>query len=159
MAKSGKAKLDLAVAEELGLELGSQMLTLNHVKYKAGTGGGFLFVYEHAGLHLIDMVSVWRDTHGVRFKPERLIMPSVVPERLKKHHYLRWYFGEGSILHPVQIAKIEKLFDEFLFVIDHNPLYRPIPIITERLHLRKKPLRGLFPQHFQWPDSKQRKVT
>jgi len=151
MAKSSRTPLDQAVASELGLQLGPRRVSVDDVKEKTTQGWGFLFVYKQMGVHFIDLVPVWRDTGGMRFKPERFLMPDSVPERLRQRRYKRWYFGEGVLLHPLNPITIRRLFEEFLFTIDDSVLYRSIPVIDEPYPLSVQ-LQCHPSQSFQWPD-------
>lgn len=137
---------DRRVAEELGCRLAPRTLTLKHVHTKGASGTGFCFLEIAGELGWVDIAPVWRDDVGVHLKPLRLLLPPRVKHHLQTHRYHRWYFVEGATLYPVQTAKVEKLWDEFWFVPDPNPLYRPILLMpVETLLLRRKALTPSLP--------------
>lgn len=137
MAKSSTVKqLDEWLAIEIGVQLSPFVLTLKHVRQLSHGGLGFLFVYRHQGVYWIDHTWVQRDQLGLRIKPVRLRMDTTVKDRLEQQVHRRWYFYDQEYLYPVQKAKVKRLFDDFWFIVDKDPLYRPTALINIEMNPR-----------------------
>jgi len=153
MAKSNKAELDQAMADELNLELSPFVITLKHAAQLYSLEGGFFFAYQCSGQIQYDEVPIHTGAQGCRVKPERFLLPRMVDQRLNNSIYSRWYFKDGRYLYPMQKTKVSKLKDLFWFVICDDPHYCSSVICDlQPMYLRKKPLMEMRKDNVTWDD-------
>ena len=154
MSKSKKQELDLAMANELDLELSPFVLVLKHVLQLTTPVGGFAFAHRTEGVIGYDTVDLWRNSLGMRIKPERFLMPSIVRLHLLSKAYQRWYYFDYRYLYPVQPVKASEFLESFWFVEDSDPHYRSSVVCNpeEPFNLRKKPLVACRQKLIDWPD-------
>lgn len=134
-------RLDTLVADDLGLALAPITMILQHATRFPDAINGFIFAFEHNGNIYYDSAPTWHSVNGMRVRTPKFKSHPVIEERLKKRQYKRWYVVGNGRLFSVQTAKVEKLYEQFNFLMDDDPRYRATQIFTEEcMFLRKKPL-------------------
>lgn len=156
MAKSRRQEMDLAMAAEFELDLSPYVMVAKHIQLLKSTQGGFAFAYRHQQQIWYDVVPVLAKDKGVRIKPERFLLPTLVRERLNAKFYSRWYYYNTQYLFPMQACKFQQFLDSFWMQDDPNPHYRSIAIVDPGVfNFRKRPLVGVRQQPVTWEDCTQ----
>lgn len=134
-------RLDTLVAADLGLELAPITMILQHATRFPDTVDGFIFAYELGKCICYDSVPTWRSVNGMRVRTPKFKSHPLIEDRLNRRLYKRWYVVGNGRLFSVQTAKVTDLKEQFNFLIDNDPRYRSVTILTEDcMFLRKKPL-------------------
>jgi len=153
MAKSSKKELDVTMACELDKALSPFTLTYKHVKCLNQIGKGFVFAYTRDNVIYYDRAEVVSQVMGLRKKPERILLPEQVRERLINKAYTRWYFEDKDYLYPLQVCKVGTLLEEFWWVNTDSPGFRShVVALPDTMFLRKKPLVGVRQSKVTWED-------
>lgn len=151
MSKVPTKQVDQELADELGLILSPFVMTLKHIRVLPKVVQGFVFAFQKDGITYYDTVDAWTETLGLRHKTIRFITHPVIELRIRQRQYQRWYVRDSETLYPVQMAKVDALYDTFYFVSDPDPGYRTQQVFTgDTLFIRKKPLMAMRPLHPGW---------
>lgn len=141
MAKSPTQQLDVDVSQELGLSL-DQTTVLKRIAERKHGHGAFVFAYKQDGYTMLDVVELYSSVDGVRFKPERFILPLEVKRRLATRLYMRWYFSDMKTLTPFQPVKLDLFLDSFNFYQVDVPCIKHLICPIDSDFIRKKPLQA-----------------
>lgn len=136
-----KAKLDQAIAGDLGIELSSDSITLKEIVEQPDQVDSLVFAYDIGENIYYDCVPVWRYINGMRIKIPKFHSRPIIEARLVNKVYKRYYVIFGGILTRLKISKPNDLKTLLPITVGENGLYRS-SIVTPDLimGLRKKPL-------------------
>ncbi|ABY62899.1 hypothetical protein ST201phi2-1p066 [Pseudomonas phage 201phi2-1] len=136
-----KAKLDQAVAGNLGIELVPNSITLKEIADKPASVTGLILAYVEGDDYCYDVVPVWRYVNGMRIKIPRFHSRPIIEARLAKQFYLRYYALFDGKLCPLKVSKPSDLKARLPFKVREDDLYRSTVISPDAvMGLRKKPL-------------------
>lgn len=141
MAKSPTQQLDIEVSQELGLRL-DQTTVLKRIVERKHCHGAFVFAYQQDGYTVLDIAELYSSVDGIRFKPERFILPTEIKKRLASRTYMRWYFSDLTTLTPFQPVKLDLFLDSFNFYQVDNPCIKHLICPIDADFIRKKPLQA-----------------
>lgn len=140
MSKS-KARLDVAVAEDLGIELSSESLTLKEVAEQPDLVDCLILAFIEGEDCYYDKVPVRRYINGMRIKIPKFHSHPIIEGRLTKRRYTRYYVIRAGKLNVVKISKPSDLKAYLLFTVNDDADYQTCVTIPElNMGLRKKPL-------------------
>lgn len=136
-----KARIDQAVAEDLGIELSSIPTTLKEVAGNPDSVHGLVMAFTVNEIVYYDLVPVWRNINGMRIKIPKFQSRPIIEDRLIKQQYQRYYTLGDGILTPLKVSKASDIKIKLPFKIGNDPSYQTTMVVTEdAMGLRKKPL-------------------
>lgn len=140
MSKS-KARIDSAVAGDLGLVLSTHTTTIREIAENPDPVLALLFAYEVGEIVHYDLLPLWREINGMRIKLPKFQSHPVIEERLNKKFYKRYYVACGHTLTPIKLKSVSE-FDRRLPFETGNLTQCVTSIVVPELvmGLRAKPL-------------------
>jgi hypothetical protein len=102
MTKS-KARIDYAVACDLGLVLSTHATTIREIAENPENVLALLFAYEDGEITQYDLVPLWREINGMRIKLPKFQLHPIIEERLSKQFYQRYYVAHSRTLTPIKL--------------------------------------------------------
>jgi len=136
-----KAKLDQAVAGNLGIELSPNSITLKELAGQPTLVTSLILAFVQGEDFCYDVVPVWRYVNGMRIKIPKFHSRPIIEARLAKQFYLRYYALFDGKLYPLKVSKPSDLKARLPFKVREDGLYRSTVISPDAvMGLRKKPL-------------------
>lgn len=136
-----KARLDKAVAEDLGIALSCDSITLKEVAEHPNLVTAIVLAYLVGDDIYYDQIPVWRYVNGMRTKIPKFHSRPVIEARLAKQLYNRYYvIFAGALIH-LKVSKPSDLKLRLPFTIGEDGTYRSTVVVPDSvMGLRKKPL-------------------
>lgn len=136
-----KARLDQAVASDLGIELSSESITLKEVAAEPDVVSGLVMAFMEGEDYCYDTVPVWRYINGMRIKIPKFHSRPIIEARLAKPFYRRYYVIRNDRLYPLKVSKPGDLKQWLPFIVIEDDLYKTTVVTPDLvMGLRKKSL-------------------
>lgn len=136
-----KARLDQAVADDLGIELSSESITLKEVALEPELVDTIVLAFIEGDDFCYDTVPVWRYINGMRIKIPKFHSRPIIEVRLAKQFYRRYYAVRQGVLYPIKVSKPGDLKTWLPFIVIDDDLYRTTVVTPDAvMGLRKKSL-------------------
>lgn len=136
-----KARIDNAVARDLGIELSSIPTTLKEVTGNPDSVCALILAFEIEGIVHYDLLPVWRYINGMRIKIPKFQSHPIIEERLVKKIYKRYYVLCQDTFANLKLDKPNDLRANLPFRIGDDHRYQTTMVVTgDTMGLRKKPL-------------------
>lgn len=136
-----KARIDEAVACDLGLVLSTHTTTIREIAENPANVLCLIFAYEVGEIVHYDMAPLWREINGMRIKLPKFQSHPIIEERLSKLYYKRYYVATPNGLTPIKFKSIAEFGRRLPFELG-NITECPTSIVVPELimGLRAKPL-------------------
>lgn len=136
-----KARIDQAVAGDLGVELSSRVINLQEIAANPDNVDELILAYIVDDNIYYDRLPVWRYVNGMRIKLPKFQSRPIIEARLTKQLYKRYYAVIDGKLHQLKISKPSDLKLRLPFRITEEVDYRSNVVSPDDLMgLRKKAL-------------------
>lgn len=136
-----KARIDSAVACDLGLVLSTHTTTVREIAENPDNVMCLVYAYELGELVCYDLIPLWREINGMRIKLPKFQSHPVISDRLHKQFYKRYYVGGVNGLVPIKVKTTAEFERRLPFELG-NIIHYTTTIISPELimGLRRKPL-------------------
>lgn len=136
-----KARIDQAVAGDLGVELSSNSTNLQEVTANPDLTESLVMAFIVDDTVYYDLVPVWRYVNGMRIKLPKFQSRPIIEGRLNKQLYQRYYTLGHGVLTPFKFSKPNDLRTKLPYRVGEDYGYQTEMVIPElTMGLRKKSL-------------------